>query len=96
MTTEFQNLLDSWKRDGVVTEWRGQFGSASVSADHKLTMSTTASTSPRYIGVPTMNNICKKLLDHPKIRTTFGGKASPILSTTRGNQLSEVNLKFAF
>ncbi|KAL3700454.1 hypothetical protein R1sor_018476 [Riccia sorocarpa] len=68
---DVQKLVDRWLAAGLVKEWKGKFGSYD-----RLKMAfqdeTFEDDLPKYVGVPSMNSICKAMSRQPGIRSEFG------------------------
>lgn len=54
-----QVLVDSWEAAGIVTDWKGKFGT--YDADEKIFIEDTDLFKRRYVGVSGMNAICQAL-----------------------------------
>lgn len=64
-----QRLVDKWEADGIVAEWKGNFGSYDVRTG-KFTADPD-SFKKRYVGVPGMNAICHSLSQEPGIQARY-------------------------
>lgn len=77
-TSDFQDALDRWKRDGWVNDWSGNFGTA-VEAPGEDRVSTTMEVDTekkeRWVGYPAMHSICRNLLHHKNIKVNLQTRA---------------------
>lgn len=69
-TDAFRECLESWRSEGFVKEWTGNFGSAVGSS-----VETETEKKDRFVGYPRMNSICSNLLDHENIRVVTQTRA---------------------
>ncbi|BFI24778.1 renalase [Marchantia polymorpha subsp. ruderalis] len=80
-----QKLVDRWLASGLVKEWSGKFGSFD-----RVKMSfqdeTFEDDSPKYVGVPGMNSICKAMSKQPGVTTAYGTTVGS-LTWKEGNAL---------
>jgi predicted NAD/FAD-dependent oxidoreductase len=63
---DFREVVESWVRDGVVAPWKGTFR---VIEGSKVREFEELNRVPHYVGVPSMNAVCKHLLAGFEIRT---------------------------
>lgn len=89
-TNQFQEALDQWSSQGIVKSWDGKFASVKDADIDTSTLETNNSPQeqtndymiqmedspkPHYVGYPSMNSICKSLLDHEHISVVLETRA---------------------
>jgi predicted NAD/FAD-dependent oxidoreductase len=77
-TEEFSATLEDWKESGAVKEWIGSF--ADLRFKNTFGSFVRGADTGRYVGVPTMSEICKSMLDpYENIEQYYQSTVKPLV-----------------
>ena len=77
-SSEFQQAMDAWQRQGFVQEWKGRFASVNINSSedsHLWRMHPETVPKLHYVGYPHMSSICQNLLNHENISIVCQSRA---------------------
>ena len=72
-TATFRQILSIWHNDGIVKEWTGSFKTLLQNGEFKDGVKSV-----RFVGYPSMNSICKELINNSLITCHFGNRVTAI------------------